>query len=237
MPTVPTTAGPLDTPIEQHLPKREAVYLRLKQAIVEGQLAPGQHLVETEVAARLGVSRNPVREALRKLEQEQLVYASTQGMVVSSISTKTIEEVYGIRALLEGWGCRLAAHHITPLESEHLLQVLARSRAAVEAGDVIGLTGWDVQFHGALIHASRNTTLAKMLDQLRDYVLRFRVLSLSLPGRPEEVLRDHTRIAEAVIAGRGEEAERLVHQHLEEAVLRLLESLPPNGTGQNGQNH
>lgn len=217
--------GPLDSPIEGKRPLRESVYLRLKQAIVEGKLQPGERLIETTIAQRLGVSRNPVREALRRLEQEQLVTASSKGMVVSSITRASIEEVYAVRAVLEALGCRLAAHYITAQEKERLRDILQRSRQAIRAHDIETLTACDIEFHDVLMSASRNATLKKMLDQLRDSVRRFRTASIALPGRPQEVLRDHTAIAEAVCTGDARRAEALVRDHIQQAAQRLLESL------------
>lgn len=223
------TQTPFASPIPPQPTKREAVYQRLKQAITAGELMPGQHLIETQLAASLGVSRNPVREALRRLEQEQLVYASTQGLVVSPISRARIEEVYSIRALLEAYGCRLAAERATPAECEALLDVLVRSRDAMLAGDTRALTDHDVEFHDIVMRASRNETLIQMLAQLRDYVLRFRRISIELPGRPREVLADHTAIARAVAGAQVEEAERLARDHVLQAGERLLAAFPEGG--------
>lgn len=219
---------PLDPPIAQRGPLRESVYLRLKQEIVDGQLQPGEHLVETKIAERLGVSRNPVREALRRLEQEQLVTASWKGMVVGSLTRESIQEVYAVRAVLEALGCRLAAQYITPAEKAQLRDVIKRSRQAVAAHDLDSLTDCDIEFHEILITASRNATLKKTINQLRDSVRRFRGVSIALPGRPEEVVRDHAEIAQAVMAGDAGHAESLVHDHICQASQRLLSSLKNN---------
>ncbi len=218
----------LGTPIQEHRPLREVVYQRLKQAIIEGQLHPGEHLVETKIAERLGVSRVPVREAIRSLERENLVSPSPKGMVVSCYTRVDIEEVYAVRAVLEALGCRLAAQHMTPAEKAQLRQILKRSREAVNSKNIAALTDCDIEFHDALIAASRNATLTKTLNQLRDSVRRFRAASIALPGRPEEVLRDHIAIAQAVMAGDAERAETLVYDHIVQASQRLLTSMKDN---------
>ena len=215
----------LDTPIEERRPLREEVYARLKQAIIEGQLPPGEHLIETKLAERFGVSRVPVREAIRSLERENLVSPSAKGMVVSSFTRTSINEVYTVRAALEALACQLAAKHITPEEKELLPQILERSRRAIADNDIAALTACDIEFHEVLIAAGRNATLNKVLAQLRDSVRRYRSASIALPGRPQEVLRDHTAIAKAVIAGDAERAETLVHDHILEAADRLLDTL------------
>jgi DNA-binding GntR family transcriptional regulator len=220
-----TPKSVLESPIQGQKTLREAVYERLKQAIVEGQIAPGEHLVETKLAERLGVSRIPVREALLRLEREQLVSASAKGLIVSSITRTNIQEVYAIRAALEALGCRLAAEKITPEEKAQLGDILRRSRDCITANDITGLTACDIEFHDVLIAASRNATLKKVLDQLRDSVRRLRAVSIALPGRPEQVLKDHTAIADAVCAGDGERAQSLVHAHILDAAQRLLESV------------
>ena len=220
-----SSQNPLNSPIEGQRKLRQVVYARLKQAIIEGQLVPGEHLVENKIAEGLGVSRNPVREALHRLEQEQLVAASAKGLVVSSISRTSIEEIYAIRAVLEALGCRLASKKITPEEKKQLRQILARSRACVASNDIPGLTACDIEFHDALIAASRNETLKKVLDQLRDSVRRLRIVSTSLPGRPKQVLSDHTAIANAVFDGDGARAQKLVHAHILQAAQILLANL------------
>lgn len=216
--------GPLDSQIEDRRPLREVVYHRLKDAIIEGQLRPGEHLVETKLAERLGVSRAPVREAILSLERENLVRPSTRGKIVSSFTREGIEEVYTVRATLERLACGLAARHITAKEKEQLRDILERSKKAVAAKDLVALTATDIEFHDVLIRAGGNATLRKVLDQLRDSVRRFRLASIALPGRPREVLKDHTAIAEAVIRGDAERAEQLVFEHILQAGSRLVES-------------
>ncbi len=218
-------AGPLDMRISERVPLRESVYRRLKQAIVEGQFGPGQRLVETDLASRLGVSRNPVREALRMLEQEHLVLASTQGLVVSSITRSRIQEVYSLRAILEAEGCRLAAMNATPEERARFRDLLECAAEALANHDMLAMGACDTDFHNLLMHASRNETLELLLDQLHDHILRFRHVTLNIPGRPEDVLHDHTAIADAVIRGDADAAASLVNAHLTDAVRRLLQHL------------
>lgn len=215
----------LDSPIHDRRSLRQEVYQRLKEAIIEGQLRPGEHLVESKIAERLGVSRVPVREAMLALEREDLVCSSGKGMVVSSFSREGIEQVYAVRAALEALGATLAAEHITPKEKQRLLDILSRSRRAVDQKDTVALTEWDIEFHDVLIGASHNATLKRMLEQLRDSVRRFRTASIALPGRPEEVLKDHTEIAQVVISGDTERAGALARKHVLEAARRLLDSI------------
>ncbi|MCL5952413.1 MAG: GntR family transcriptional regulator [Chloroflexi bacterium] len=221
-----TLRAVLGAPIHGHPPLRQVVYERLKQAIIEGQFGPGEHLVETKIAKQLGVSRVPVREAIRRLEQEQLVTTSGKGMVVSSLTRASIQEVYTVRAVLEALVCRLAAQRLTQADADCLRQVLERSRLAIERQDLRTLTACDVEFHDVLAAVSGNATLLKLLAELRDSVSRFRHASIALPNRPQEVLRDHTAIADAVMAGDADRAQKLVHDHILEAARRLLDSLP-----------
>lgn len=219
---------PLDSPIEERRPLREEVYSRLKQAIIEGELPPGEHLVETKLAERFGVSRVPVREAILSLEREHLVSASSQGMVVSSFTRKSIEEAYAIRAILEAHGCHLAAQLITQEDKDRLREILAQSGEAIAANDMSLLTACDIELHDVLINASRNATLKNLLDQLPDSMRRFRIASLTFHRHPEQVLADHRRIVNAVIAGNAKRAETLMHDHILRAAQRLLTSLKDN---------
>ncbi len=219
---------PLDSPIEERRPLREEVYARLKQAIIDGQLPPGEHLVETKLAERFGVSRVPVREAILSLEREHLVTASSQGMVVSSFTRKSIEEAYAIRALLEAHGCQLAAQRITLEDKDRLREILDQSGEALAANDLALLTACDIELHDVLINASGSATLKNLLDQLPDSMRRFRIASLTFHRHPEQVLADHRRIVNAVIGGKAKRAETLMHDHILRAAQRLLASLQDN---------
>ena len=217
--------SPLDSPIAGRRMLREAVYQRLRKAIIAGHLRPGERLVETRLAARLNVSRNPVREALRRLEQEQLVCASSQGMIVSEITATKVQEVYAIRAVLEGLCCRLAAENATPQQVGELRATVERARQAVEAGDIAGLTTCSEQFHDLLLQASRNATLTSVLGQVRDSVLRYRYATIPLAGRAREMVDEHTVIAEAIAAADPARAEQAMRDHISEAGRRLVASL------------
>lgn len=217
--------SPLDSPVENRQPLREAVYQRLRKAIVEGHLKPGERLVETRIAERLHVSRLPVREAFRRLEQENLVRASSQGMVVTEITATKVEETYAIRAVLEGLCCRLAAQQITPQEAERLRASVDRTHQAIEGGDLEAITAATEEFHELLLEISRNATLKNLLSQVRDSVLRYRYATIPLEGRASELLREHRMIADAILAHDAERAEQLARQHILAAGRRLVASL------------
>ncbi len=207
-------------------PLQTQVYLALRKAIVNGKLAPGSKLVEGQLAARLNVSRNPIREALRKLEQDGLVtHTPNHGVTVAKMSTQQAAEIAVVREELEGLSCRLAAQNITPQGIADLRQILAGSAASIAAGDIDELIATENGFHERLAKLSGNETLSRLLAGLRDAILRFRRMAITLPDRPEEVLREHSQIVDALEAQDAALAERLARQHIRVASRRLQERL------------
>jgi DNA-binding GntR family transcriptional regulator len=191
----------------------DAVCATLRHCIVEGALRPGQRLLSDDLANRMGVSRTPVREALRKLEAEGYVSASGKGLVVREYSEKDLEEVFFIRELLEGAAARLAAENASSQELTHMAELLEDMEIASQRGhaDVFRtLTG---EFHSLIHRASRNDRLAAMLRDMQDNVRRFSSSTLYAAGRTEEALAEHRSLYEAFKTRDGAKAEDLARAH------------------------
>jgi len=212
--------------IQIHRPLREEVYDALRQAIVRGELSPGLRVVETEVAGRLGISRTPVREALRKLEAEGFLSKGPgSSLVVSAMSPEEVEETFRIRAVLEGLAARLAAERATPEGIAKLEGILKRSEAQMDGEAPERLLEWNTRFHDGLNALSGSTQLQQLLQAIHDKILRYRRITLEV-GRSSKVwLREHRAILRAVKERDPGRAERLIAQHVlrkKETVLAYL---------------
>lgn len=209
--------------LDNYKPLRDIVFENLREAIINGQLRPGERLMEVQIAEELGVSRTPVREAIRKLELEGLVVmVPRKGAYVSNVSIKDISDVFQIRRALEGLAAELAAEKLTEEQLEELEQLLARTAETVNKLDVMTTVDIDTGFHQVIYEASRNEKLSSMLYHLREQIQRFRTQSLSRPGRLQQALMEHKAIMEALKEGDGELARRLVEEHIESAESALL---------------
>jgi DNA-binding GntR family transcriptional regulator len=201
--------------IQVHRPLRDEVYDAVRRAIVQGELAPGLRLVETELAGRLGISRTPIREALRKLEAEGFLSKGPgSSLVVSEMSLEEVEETFRIRAVLEGLAARLAAERATPERIAHLERVLERSDAMMDGQPPERLLEWNTRFHDGLNALSGSAQLQQLLQAIHAKILRYRRITLEV-GRAGKVwLREHRAILQAIKDRDPERAERLITQHV-----------------------
>lgn len=210
--------------LENYKPLREIVFEHLREAIVKGKLRPGERLMEMQLADDMGVSRTPVREAIRKLELEGLVImVPRRGAYVADLSIKDVAETFEIRSALEALAAGLAAERITAEESEEMERILVRISSAVEAGDFKQTVDLDEQYHNLLYRASHNDRLMQILSNLREQIQRFRVTTLAMPGRVRGVLQEHRNIAEAISERNAELAHQLALEHIENAENALME--------------
>ena len=216
--------------LDNYKPLREIVFESLREAIINGVLKPGERLMEVQLAEEMGVSRTPVREAIRKLELEGFVImVARKGAYVAGISMKDVADVFEIRAALEGLAASLAAERITDEEKEEMERLLVRKAACVEAGDYDSLTEIDTEFHELLYKASRNERLMQIISNLREQINRFRMVSLAFPGRGREALEEHKKIAEAIAERDAALAQALAQEHIENAENALLEAMQKTG--------
>lgn len=201
--------------LQPRQPLQSQVYVALRKAIINGKLAAGSKLVEGQIAKHLGVSRNPVREALRKLEQDGLVvHNPNHGVTVSDVTRQQGLEIIAVREVLEALGCRLAAANVTRADIEDLRALLKRSSESLAAGDLDELIASESGFHERLAQLSGNATLARIISDLRETILRFRRAAIQAPARPERVIEEHTRIVDALEAGDAAAAEAGMREHI-----------------------
>jgi DNA-binding GntR family transcriptional regulator len=197
------------------LPSSELVYRRLRDDIISGAVVPGARLVELEIAAEFGVSRTPVREALKRLTAEKLVLSDpARGVVVHAPDPSEIEDVFIVREALDGLAARLAAHRITPSELSRLRVIVESMRQSVEADRREQIVVANQRFHDVIYAAAGNPILTRVGSDLRDYVRRFSTLRFANPDRVRYVLAEHERILAALMAHDPEAAEAASDGHL-----------------------
>ena len=212
--------------LDSYQPLREVVCESLREAIRNGVLKPGERIMEIQLAEELGVSRTPVREAIRKLELEgYVVMMPRRGTYVASMSIRDINEIFEIRTALESLSNGLAADHITDDELEHLQRLLVIIGGYIKEGNIEKIVETDVEFHDLMYHAARNERLVGIISNLRDQLTRFRTLSMSYPGRLEETLEEHRMIVEAIASGDRKAASRAAERHMENSEKTLLKAM------------
>jgi len=180
--------------LDNYKPLRELVFAAMREAIVKGELKPGERLMEVQLAEEMGVSRTPVREAIRKLELEGLVVmVPRKGAYVAGLTLKDAANVFEIRGSLEGLAAALAAERITEEEINDLDRVLEDIAKAGEKGDVDTIIKKDMEFHQKLFSATRNERLAQIISNLKEQIDRFRIKSFTNPKRLKSVILEHKK--------------------------------------------
>lgn len=218
----------LNFDIQNHRPLREIVYEELKLLILTGKIEPGMRLMEEELADDMGVSRTPIREAIRKLEKEGLITIEPRrGAYVSQISTKDMVEILEVRQNMEGFAAALAAERMTPEAKAKLKEVAVAYEAAVAAGDMAEMIKADTLFHHMIVEATENKILIQMVEQLQELVLRFRYLYYDNFKRAEKMPAEHKMIYEAILNGDADVAKDSADVHIN----RLKEMVVSEGAG------
>ncbi len=212
-----------DSPLETRKPLREEVYNILRQAIADGRLEAGTRLVETEVAEQLGVSRTPVREAIRMLESEGLVgFIPRKGYVVCDFSAEEVEEIFGIRQVLEGYAGRLATVRISTAQLEQLQEIYERSVQCLEQNSATLLCQLNTEFHDLVIASSQNRRLIELIDSLRHALLSYRLATLNDPSERQRAVAGHKAILEALWRKDPAAVEELIKKHVAQSMDIIL---------------
>ncbi|SDF22645.1 GntR family transcriptional regulator [Sporomusa acidovorans] len=213
--------------LDSYKPLREVVAETLREAIVAGTLKPGERLMEIQLAEELGVSRTPVREAIRKLELEGfVVMIPRRGTYVADLSIKDINEVFEIRTALDVLAAGLAVERITEDELEQLERLLVEIVELLDhQDDIEKIVEVDSQFHDVLYRASRNDRLVGIINNLREQFTRFRSISIQYPGRMRISVEEHRRLVEAIATRDTELAQQIAREHMENSEQTLLQDL------------
>ncbi|MBR4410653.1 MAG: GntR family transcriptional regulator [Firmicutes bacterium] len=205
----------LNFDLQNHRPLREIVYEELKRQILVGEIAPGTRMMEVELADVMGVSRTPVREAIRKLEKEGLVTIEPRkGAYASNISIKDMVDVLEVRQGLEGMAAAIASGKITERQKAELLNVVEKYKAAVESANIEEIIKYDEEFHSMIISISGNKTLMQVFSTVQELALRFRYIYYDDFNRYESMPREHQLIEEAIMSGDAEKARVAAGDHV-----------------------
>ncbi len=215
-----------DTDLNNYRPLREIVFETLRNAIIMGELRPGERLMEVQIAEKMGVSRTPVREAIRKLELEGLVaMAPRKGAYIADLSKKDIMNVLEVRSAMDGLATELAAKRATDDEINALGQVINQFEKYMQENNVEGLIEKDIEFHEIIYIASRNEKILQIATNLKDQIHRFRVVYLKDYSSPKELVKEHNDIYFAIQKRDGEAARQLASAHIMHQKKTMIKSL------------
>ena len=195
-------------------------YALILEAIDSHTYKPGDRLVESELADRFGVSRTPIREALQRLETQNLLTRDGRSLIVASLDHNQLAELYVVRGELEGLAARLAARHATPEEVGVLRDMLAQDHALVD--DPAALSRANRRFHKQIHLASHNRFLVQQLDLVHRSMALLATSSLAAEGRIAGTLAEHARIVEAIADGDGDAAYQALRDHISKAFVTRL---------------
>ncbi|NLY42778.1 MAG: GntR family transcriptional regulator [Clostridiaceae bacterium] len=207
-------------------PLREIIFDSLREAIIMGELKPGERLMEIQFAEKMGVSRTPVREAIRKLELEGLVtMVPRKGAYVAELSLKDLVDVLEVRGALDSLASELAAQRIKKDELRDLKNIARQFAQYMEKNNVQGLIKKDVEFHELIYNASRNEKLVHIARNLKEQIHRFRVVYLKDYSSPKELVKEHNDICQAIETGDAKLAGELAYEHVKHQKRIMINSL------------
>jgi len=210
-------------------PARERAYEFLKDAVLNGRFSPGERLTEEHLAKTLGFSRTPIREALHKLESEGLVKPmATRGFVASQDSSDEVDELFEIRAVLEGYALRVICGRIDEGILVQLEDCVARAEEAVKAELLDRVFEWNTRFHDMLHELlTDRRRLYQQMVTMRQYVLRYRKNTLQYPDGGQRTVEGHRKILMALKLRDPDLCERVMREHIQQSKTDALQFLFP----------
>lgn len=212
--------------MNEYLPLRDVVFNTLRQAILKGELKPGERLMEIQLANKLGVSRTPVREAIRKLELEGLVLMiPRKGAEVAEITEKSLKDVLEVRKALEELAVQLACERITREEVDELAKAGEDFKKVLKSKDITEIAEADVRFHDIIYMATDNQKLIALLNNFREQMYRYRVEYLKKEDVHKQLIAEHDAIVEHVSNRNQGEAMAVVCQHIDNQVDAVVTSI------------
>ena len=217
----------LHLPMNEFLPLRDVVFNTLRQAILVGELKPGERLMEIHLADKLGVSRTPIREAIRKLELEGLVIMiPRRGAEVAQITGKSLQDVLEVRRSLDALCAELACERISEEEIEALGEACRKFEEATHTGDTRTIAAADVELHDIIIEATGNGRLVQLVNNLAEQMYRYRFEYIKDASQHARLVQEHNDMYQSILRKDKESAARAVRKHIdnqEEAIIRQLQ--------------
>lgn len=212
--------------MNEYLPLRDVVFNTLRQAILKGELAPGERLMEIQLAEKLGVSRTPIREAIRKLELEGLVLMiPRKGAEVARISEKSLRDVLEVRRSLEELAIELACERMTEEELRTLEQAQAAFKKAIEDGDAMAIAETDERYHDLIYQGTGNDKLVQILNNLREQMYRYRLEYIKDRDKRQILLLEHDHILKALRGRNIAEAKMAVREHIDNQEITVSRNI------------
>lgn len=212
---------------EEYLPLRDVVFNTLRQAILTGEMKPGERLMEIHLANKLGVSRTPIREAIRKLELEGLVIMiPRRGAEVAQITWKNLKDVLEVRRALDVLAIELACERMEREELDRLYQACEYFKKATESQDARVIAEADVDLHDIIVKATRNNRLIQLVNNLSEQMYRYRFEYIKDKTQHSRLVREHYEMHEAICTKDKEKAAIVVRKHIdnqEEAIIKQLQ--------------
>ena len=213
--------------MNEYLPLRDVVFNTLRKAILRGELKPGERLMEIQLANKLGVSRTPIREAIRKLELEGLVVMiPRKGAEVAKITVRDLKDALEVRMAIDSLSVKLACERLDEDDKTEIKQACVAFREAVKSGNVQAIVEGDERFHNTIYRASKNQKLITIAMNLREQVYRYRFEYVKDFSYHENLIREHDQITEAILKGDVETAQKIMKEHIynqEQIVIRNLQ--------------
>lgn len=210
----------------EYLPLRDVVFNTLRQAIITGEFAPGERLVEISLSQSLGVSRTPVREAIRKLELEGLVVmVPRKGAYVASITEQSLRDVLEVRIVLELFAVKLACERIHEAGIRELESLHRDFTLAVVSNDQLDIAQKDEQFHDAIFRAGGNKRLISIINNLREQFYRYRLEYVRDIPSHKGLVQEHEALIAAIRERNADKAQRLMRQHLENQQNAVIQAI------------
>ena len=212
--------------MDEYLPLRDVVFKTLRQGILTGELKPGERLMEIHLANKLGVSRTPIREAIRKLELEGLVtMIPRRGAEVAQITEKSMKDVLEVRKVLDNLSVELACERITEEEKEKLQNACVDFEDAVKTGDFSMIAKTDVAFHDIIVVATRNIRLSQMVNNLAEQMYRYRFEYIKDSSQHSRLVQEHEEICQGIINGDKEKALVAIEAHIDNQEIAVLNQI------------
>ena len=212
--------------MDEYLPLRDVVFKTLRQGILTGELKPGERLMEIHLANKLGVSRTPIREAIRKLELEGLVtMIPRRGAEVAQITEKSMKDVLEVRKVLDNLSVELACERITEEEKEMLKNACVDFEEAVKTGDFAKIAKTDVAFHDIIVTATRNIRLSQMVNNLAEQMYRYRFEYIKDSSQHARLVQEHEEICQGILARDKKKALEAIEAHIDNQEIAVLNQI------------
>ncbi|WP_099469281.1 GntR family transcriptional regulator [Konateibacter massiliensis] len=215
--------------INEYLPLRDVVFNTLRQAILKGELLPGERLMEIQLAQRLGVSRTPIREAIRKLELEGLVtMVPRKGAEVAKISEKSLRDTLEVRRALEELAMQIACDKVSDEVIDELEVSLEKFKSAIVSKELTTIAEADVNFHDVIYNATGNERLILILNNLREQMYRYRIEYIKDYSSHKRLVEEHEALIDCLKNKDKERATTTICNHIDNQEMAVIISIKSN---------